>query len=655
MAADKGKAKGKGAKQPDGDTLDYELGDDFLADLDPEEAERDDDLDPEAYEEDELEDEVARNGGSDGEDAEGVEELEEIVSAETVEWSPEDHLDDGPPEELEDEDEDAEEPTEVVQDPTAVAAVAAGGGGLARVRSALGAPFRWLRHRRLPMWAKFLTASFLIIGSISAATATALINNLVSIANDLKPIPGVGQWLDPVPESGPQTILILGSDLRPSDVIEGRVSKSYRGLSDTTMLLRLDPNRDAIALFSLPRDLKVDIPGVGTDKLNAAYAIGGPALTLRTVEKITGLKVNHLVNVDFEGFARAVNHIGCVYVDVDRRYYHSNANTTDDYAEINIQPGYQALCGYDALDYVRYRHTDNDIVRAARQQDFLREARHKVPTSRLISDHKDLIKIFTTYTSSDIHDWQTMLEVLKLFIRVRNAPVKEVHFDGTIGPTYVTATSAEIHKAVNQFLGIKDTPGARGSTAKADTASGQAEANKETKGTPAAQRKKRQAKKRKQALAHGTTSLVATSYGKQLAKGIRGQGVKFPIYYPTELEAGSDYAQKPRVYKINGTGQDSPPRGQRAAYKWVFSRPALGEYYGFEGTRWKDPPILQAASDTRTIGGQDYKLYYDGDRLRMVAWQTDKGSFWLSNTLIQSLSDSEMVQIARSMRELPRK
>ena len=76
-----------------------------------------------------------------------------------------------------------------------------------------------------------------------------------------------------MPGSGEaQTILILGSDLRPR--VQARLR--LKGLSDTTMLLRLDPNRDAIALFSLPRDLKVEIPGVGVDKLNAAYAFGGP-------------------------------------------------------------------------------------------------------------------------------------------------------------------------------------------------------------------------------------------------------------------------------------------------------------------------------------------------------------------------------------------
>ena len=260
-----------------------------------------------------------------------------------------------------------------------------------------------------------------------------------------------------MPSSGPQTILILGSDKDPElkDVQQG-----FKGLSDTTMLLRLDPDRDAIALFSLPRDLKVEIPGVGTDKLNAAYAYGGPAAHAADGRgALTGLEVNHLVNVDFEGFARAVNAIDCVYVDVDRRYFHSNDSTAAaaDYEEIDLQPGYQALCGFDALDYARYRHTDNDIVRAARQQEFLREARAKIPPERLFRDRKELIEIFTEHTTSDINDPQTMLQVLKLFLESRDAPIKEIHFEGTLGPSFVTATPEEIETATNQFLGIEAT------------------------------------------------------------------------------------------------------------------------------------------------------------------------------------------------------
>lgn len=453
-----------------------------------------------------------------------------------------------------------------------------------------------------------------------------------------------------------QTILILGSDKRPE--LKGQ---GFRGLSDTTMLLRLDPDRDAISLFSLPRDLRVQIPGHGVDKLNAAYAYGGPELTLQTVQALTstrerpeGLEVNHLVNVDFEGFARAVNAIDCVYVDVDRRYFNKNVvgDASEDYEEIDLQPGYQALCGFNALDYARYRHTDNDVVRAARQQDFLREARQKVPPEVVFAERKELVSIFTEHTTSDIGDAETMLQVLKLFIEARNSQLKEVHFEGTLGPSFVTTTPAEVAKAVDQFLGIEDTPGARGTSAAPDDAAAAAgpTAPDATGARPAT--RTRQKRKRERRSSEEPANLVETSFGRELAAGIRRRGVKLPIYYPTVLEDGTDYDQKPRAYKINGTGEGSPPDSERAAYKWVFLRPALGEYYGFMATRWEDPPMLRNPSEEREVGGRTYELFYDGDRLRIVAWQTDQGSFWLSNTLIQSLTDREMIDIAKGMTEL---
>src|SRR6185503_3901194 len=110
--------------------------------------------------------------------------------------------------------------------------------------------------------------------------------------------------------------------------------------------------------------------------------------------------------------------------------FHSNEGgaAPEQYAEINVQPGYQLLCGKKALQYVRYRHTDTDLVRAARQQDVLSAARQRVP----------LLALFTEYTTSDISDGETALEVLKLFIDSRNAEIHEVHFPAELGPSYVT-------------------------------------------------------------------------------------------------------------------------------------------------------------------------------------------------------------------------
>src|SRR4249920_985804 len=311
-------------------------------------------------------------------------------------------------------------------------------------------------------WWRFALGSLIIVAVSAAATSIGILRYIDSIAHALshnnKLQSKVHRFLAQTHGGEPENILILGSDKRANEPEDP-------GRSDTTILLRLDPGQDAISLMSIPRDLKVEIPGVGTDKFNAACAYGGPKLALQVVKELTGLPINHVVNVDYLGFVRAVDAIGCVYVDVDRRYYHSNVGlpVSEQYAEINVQPGYQLLCGKKALQYVRYRHTDTDIVRAARQQDFLSAARQRVPIGDLVLDRNDLIDIFTEYTTSDISDKETMLEVMKLFVSSRNAQIKEVHFPAELGPSYVYASPEAIQEADDKFLGIEASAGPRGS------------------------------------------------------------------------------------------------------------------------------------------------------------------------------------------------
>ncbi len=323
--------------------------------------------------------------------------------------------------------------------------------------------------KRKRFWWRFALGGVIIVTVAAAATATGVLVYLDSVAQALNHNNRFGNkvehFLSKVEAGEPENILILGSDKRAGAEFEGE-----RGRSDTTILLRLDPEKQAISVMSIPRDLKTEIPGFGTEKFNAAYSDGGPKLTLQVVKEMTGLKINHVVNVDFLGFARAVYAIGCVFTDVDRRYYHSNEGVpaSEQYAEINIQPGYQLLCGKKALEYVRYRHTDTDIVRSARQQDFISSARQRISVGDIVKDvfigggEQDLIDIFTKYTTSDIRDKETMLEVLKLFLSVRNVPIKEVHFPAELGPSYVTASPEAVGEAVEQFMGIEASSGPRG-------------------------------------------------------------------------------------------------------------------------------------------------------------------------------------------------
>jgi LCP family protein required for cell wall assembly len=177
-----------------------------------------------------------------------------------------------------------------------------------------------------------------------------------------------------VPTAGkPATALVIGYDRRFAGAEAGQASRS-----DTIMLVRADPSTKSISMLSFPRDLVAEIkcPGRGSHsgRVNQAFTECGPKGTLETVKGMTGLDINYLITVNFRGFIKIVDRLGGVWIDVDRRYF----NDSGAYSAINLQPGYQDLNGYQALAYVRYRHTDSDIYRTARQQAFVRAFKDQV-------------------------------------------------------------------------------------------------------------------------------------------------------------------------------------------------------------------------------------------------------------------------------------
>ncbi len=303
------------------------------------------------------------------------------------------------------------------------------------------------------LWPRFLAGSLLIIVAMTTATAVSLLVYLKGIARGLGGLPSVQSQLEVADPGNPQTILILGSDQR---------AREDFGRSDTTILLRVASEQ--ITVMSIPRDLKVNIPGHGIDRFNAAYTYGGPKLALTAVKQLTGLdNINHVVNVDFNGFAEAVNAIDCVYVDVDHHYYHSNVGlaASEQYAEIDVEAGYQRMCGLNALQYVRYRHEDNDLVRAARQQEFLREARQQLPAKKILADRNELIDILKKHVTSDIEDETDLVSLGRLFIGASGAPVVQIDFPANLGgpsASYVTASESAIQEAVKRFEGESEPP-----------------------------------------------------------------------------------------------------------------------------------------------------------------------------------------------------
>ena len=304
-----------------------------------------------------------------------------------------------------------------------------------------------------------LLAGILIVLVTASAVSATVILEVDTVKDEFL---GKGRAQIELPEitraeaGDPRTIMVLGSDARWVDKDQGNPVRS-----DTILLMRVDPDKDAISVMSIPRDLKVRLRTrkgtTVTDRINRAFSEGGPRKTLQTVKSVLSrpgepFDINNVMVIDFSAFRKAINYIGGVYVDVDRRYYNDNAPPVDSatpYATIDVPAGYQKLEGRDALDYVRYRHTDNDFVRAARQQDFLRQLKGTAGVRRLfsLSDRRELARIFGSYVQVDrsLRSTKQIFALLQLAIFSQGKQINEVGFRIS-GETasYVTASNADL-------------------------------------------------------------------------------------------------------------------------------------------------------------------------------------------------------------------
>ncbi|WP_372791343.1 LCP family protein [Paraconexibacter sp.] len=487
---------------------------------------------------------------------------------------------------------------------------------------------------------------------VAVATATAGLLQIKGIADKIPEIPGLevsSGSKDPgvtrADAGDPRTFLLLGSDRRYSDLKKNNkaLKKSLPARSDTMMLVRVDPDEDVTTVLSIPRDLKVVIPGHGTSKLNDAYALGGPALTLRTLTDLLNIDVNHVINVNFGGFRKAVTEIGCVYTDIDRRYYHSNAGlpVSQHYAEIDIDPGYQRLCGQKALDFVRFRHADSDLVRAARQQDFLRAMKDQVRSSSLFNDTGKMQRIFIAAVQTDkVLKSVTGLEsVVKLALFSAGKPIKQVPFPASFategGVQYVTSDDAAIARAVKRFLN----PPPLATPKKKKTSSSGSSSTKKTK--------KKTTRKVDFSLLRSARKEGEDLVANTVASGKLG----FDLYFPTRatpsgrFTSNSQNDPNPRVYTLRDRAGK-----KHQAYRLVMVQNQLeGQYYGVQGTTWRTPPVLKRPTSTTVVNGRKLLLYRDGERLRFVAWRTKKAVYWVSNTLTTNLSNDQMLGIAASL------
>jgi LCP family protein required for cell wall assembly len=261
----------------------------------------------------------------------------------------------------------------------------------------------------------------------------------------------------PVPGAA-TTAIVIGYDKRLGK------DRGMQPRSDTVMLIRADPKAQTISMLSFPRDLIVEIPACQghppfSGRINEAFTYCGMKGTLQTVKKLTGTPINYMVAVNFVGFREIVDKVGGVYLDIDRRYFNDNSGLGpgQTYAEIDLRAGYQHLTGEDALSFVRYRHTDSDLYRIARQQHFVKALKQQVSSFWSITKVPGIVNTITKNVEVGVGgggkiDVSTLYGYAKLVYGLPSGNFHQAQIEGVSGYAELTASQDAIDSAVDEFL-----------------------------------------------------------------------------------------------------------------------------------------------------------------------------------------------------------
>jgi LCP family protein required for cell wall assembly len=193
--------------------------------------------------------------------------------------------------------------------------------------------------------------------------------------------------------------------------------------TDAVMILHLDQQRDEAYLISIPRDTWVPIPGHGQNKINAAYSFGGPSLYVQTVEKLTGLRMNHLAVIDWSGFRALTDALGGVELTFDEQVVTWDGTT--------YEPGTHTLSGEEALQYVRERKAlpAGDFDRVKRQQNYLRALMRQLQAADVISDPARLLDIVDAFgEAAKVDDELSATALVGLGMSLRDIDTENITF-----------------------------------------------------------------------------------------------------------------------------------------------------------------------------------------------------------------------------------
>jgi polyisoprenyl-teichoic acid--peptidoglycan teichoic acid transferase len=469
---------------------------------------------------------------------------------------------------------------------------------------------------------RFLLAALGVVLLSAGATAVVALNEVSKVVEALgqnRAVKIAPKVLAPTSRGAPETLLLVGDDRRPPP--KANPNGFVVPHSNEMLLVRIDPGKPTISMLSVPRELRVTINPPGAlpvvNRINVAYTIGGIQLMTETIKQVLGVSVNHVFVVTFPKFKRAVNEMGCVYLTVDRRYYHVNEPGGEQYFEINLQPGYQRICGREALEFVANRHEDTSLTRDARDQRFLLETKAQYgPT--LFEDREKFERILGRAVETDLHGSGQVLDLLALLVAAQGKPVRQVPFNATLGASYDTASPQQIAESVRSFM--------------AGTA-------------PVARHRVNQAVHAAGAHPHGGglgLTLGATPASELTQARTAAPNLPFPLEYPkARMTYGGAAPATLRLYDVRD------PQGRlHRTYVIVLNSAPLGAFYDVQGTGWSDPPLLANPGQTIHVGSRTYELYYAGEQIRTIAWHEGGGTYWIENTLTNSIPPRAMLAMA---------
>lgn len=243
-------------------------------------------------------------------------------------------------------------------------------------------------------------------------------------------------------------VLVLGVD-RDYDN-QQRVLKT-NGRSDSILLAHVDFEKQTINAVTIPRDTAIRIPGRrGLHKINAAHQFGGPDLLIETIQQAFGVKADTWVAINFHGFVKVVDALGGVDVNVHKRLkYDDNWGNL----HINLYPGFQHLTGYQAMGYVRMRHSDSDEMRSQRQHEFLEAVRAKIKSPAIFPELPAIIDEISYALKRA--PGLTKDQMMSLANFARNLPRTSINIEtmpSYEGPSYVTIDSTRSAELIQRMF-----------------------------------------------------------------------------------------------------------------------------------------------------------------------------------------------------------